>query len=480
MTVNTPRLVIAGLSGDAGKTIVSLSVTVGLRRKGMDVSPFKKGPDYIDAAWMSLAAGTVCRNLDTYLVDQKNVHDSFARHAANADIAIIEGNRGLFDGRTVDGQHSTAALARLLKAPIILVVDSTKATRTIAALVKGCQDFEPDLNIKGVILNKVGGERHRKIISEAIKQYCNLPIVGAIPRLGDDKNNIPGRHLGLVTPSEYKDGDAINRTIEKIADKYLDFDLLIKIAGEAGELTTDLSVASEEIAPFVKIGYFRDSVFTFYYPENLEALRRQGAELVAISSLDDKSLPELDALYIGGGFPETRAERLTSNGSLMASVKEAAEREMPIYAECGGLIYLSRSITWNNDRYSMVGLFPVDLTMNDKPVGHGYTLLEVDRDNPFFKVGTKIKGHEFHYSGLESGLSDVDTGMMVATGFGLNGKRDGMMYKKSLACYTHIHADGTPDWANSMINQAENYQKSRRGGAAQNFNVHEIREVSTV
>ncbi len=469
MAIKTPRLVIAGLSGDSGKTIVSLSLLTGLRQRGLSVSVFKKGPDYIDAAWLGKAAGTVCRNLDTYLVEPDNVFRNFALNSAGSDIAIIEGNRGLFDGKDVAGTHSTATLAKLLGAPVILVVDVTKSTRTVAAIIKGCLDFEPNLNIAGIILNNVAGERHKKIIADSIEKYCHLPILGAIPKLKSKSSIIPGRHLGLVPPAELDSGTALENKLSEIATQYLDIESLLEIAKSAAPIEIAEKQASLETSIKVKIGYFKDSVFTFYYPENLEALKRNGAELVGISSIEDKRLPEINALYIGGGFPETQAENLAKNTSLLSSVKKAAEQGLPIYAECGGLIYLSRSIKWNDNCYPMTDLFPLYLQMHDKPVGHGYTRLKVDKANPFYEVGDIIKGHEFHYSGPISDNIKIDNCMAVQSGFGLGEKRDGLIYRNTLACYTHIHADGVKKWAPALVKKALEYRSIRRENRPENF-----------
>ncbi len=458
MKLKTPRLVIAGLSGDSGKTIVSLSVLAALRRKGLKVAPFKKGPDYIDPAWLSTVSGKTCRNLDTYLVDSDDVLKSFACHASRTDISVIEGNRGLFDEKDLTGLHSTAGLAKLLQAPLLLVVNVTKATQTVAALVKGCQVFDPELNIAGVILNKVAGARHEKVIREAVESSCGLPVLGAIPKLGDDASLLPGRHLGLVTPDEFPARAEVETRLAQIAADYLDIDRIIKIAEDAPEIDAGEIRPQETVNAQVKVGYFDDSVFTFYYPENLEALQRSGAELVPVSSLADSSLPEIDALYIGGGFPETHADRLVENRSLMESVKSAAFKGLPIYAECGGLIYLCRSLKWNNTLYPMAGVFPVDLEMQVKPVGHGYSRLQVDRSNPFFKTETNITGHEFHYSGVVSDIPESLSCMAVQTGVGLGGGRDGLMSNRTLACYTHIHADGVKNWAAAMIAAAKQFR----------------------
>jgi len=487
MATSDARLVIAGLSGDAGKTIATLSLLAALRQRGRTVCVFKKGPDYIDPAWLSRAGETTCRSLDTYLVDPDRVVRSFVAHAdrSDADLAVIEGNRGLYDGKDVAGTHSTAELAKRLRAPVVLVVNARKTTRTVAAIVKGCVDFDPALKIAGVILNRVAGERHLRILRESIAEHTGLDVPGAIPKLGEDSVLIPGRHLGLVPPSEFAFGDDLRTRLLAIAEDHLDVDGLMRIAGTAGPISpTRTSTAAPSGAPGsvtasppveartarVNIGYFRDAVFTFYYPENLEALQAAGARLVPVSSLTDAGLPAIDALYIGGGFPETHAEALTRNRAMMRSVRRAAEDGLPVYAECGGLIYLARSIRCRDAVYPMAGLFPIDLSMHAKPVGHGYTSVRVDTPNPFYAVGTSIRGHEFHYSGVDRDGPGPRTCLDVECGVGVGGGRDGLVHLNTLACYTHVHADGVETWAPSIVSRAADHAAKRRVPGARGTN----------
>ena len=461
MGSSIPRLIIAGLSGDSGKTIVSLCLLAMLRRRGIRIAVFKKGPDYIDAAWLSRLAGTRCRNLDTWMVEPEDVAARFCAAAAGSGIAVIEGNRGLYDGRDIEGTHSTAALAKLIRAPVVLVVNAVKTTRTLAALIKGCVDFDPGVRIAGVVLNRVAGKRHERIVRGSIGKYCGLPVLGALPKLDDKSILIPNRHLGLVTPAELEQGKDMEKGLGDVGEKYLDIDGLLAAARAAGPLDAAGPGDLEKIPAKVSIGYFADSVFTFYYPENLEALEAAGARLVPVSSLEDPGLPDIDALYIGGGFPETHAASLADNSSMMQSVKKAAEDGMPIYAECGGLIYLCKSLSWKGDTYPMAGVFPLELAMHEKPVGHGYTQVRVDRANPFFDVGTVIRGHEFHYSGPAAAVGDEHGCMTMETGIGLGNKRDGLLYKTALSCYTHIHSDGVKTWASSMVSRAAQYKSGR-------------------
>lgn len=453
-----PRLIVAGLSGDSGKTLTCLSLVAALRRKRFSVSVFKKGPDYIDSAWLSWASGVDSRNLDTYLIGSDDIIDTFVTCARSSDFAIIEGNRGLFDGKDSSGTHSTAELATLLQAPVVLVVNTAKATRTIAAVINGCRAFDPDLNLAGVILNNVAGARHESVITETIGRYCSLPILGVLPRLDTESVLIPNRHLGLIPPAEYGLGQSHRNTLADIAEKNLDIETLIELARSAEALPGPNAVPVAGLPAKVKIGYFRDSVFTFYYPENLEALAAAGAELLAISSLEDSSLPEIDALYIGGGFPETHADRLSENQMMMKSVRAAATGGLPVYAECGGLMYLSRSVTLDTNRYPMSGVFPIDLRMESKPVGHGYTLVRVDRVNPFYEIGTEIRGHEFHYSGSTTTIKQDQCCLKVEKGVGLGNGRDGLVVNNTLGCYTHIHARGVKSWAVSMVAGAESFR----------------------
>ncbi|MFH2050757.1 MAG: cobyrinate a,c-diamide synthase [bacterium] len=467
--MNLPRLVIAGLSGDSGKTLISLSLSAYLKSKGDKLSVFKKGPDYIDAAWLGFAARHVCYNLDTFLMGKKEVMTSFIIHSQDSQFSLIEGNRGLYDGVNVKGTHSTAELAKLLKAPVVLVVDVTKMTRTTAAIINGCRDFDRELNLAGIILNNVAGKRHQKIITDAITEFCSLPVLGSIPKLGKEANLIPGRHLGLVPPAEFAANDKLTSSLCSIAEKYLDVDEILNIAKSAPDilditekLTSKETITSGDVK--VRIGYFKDSVFTFYYPDNLEALEKSGAELIPVSSVEDKKLPEIDALYIGGGFPETHAKQLSANRELMNAIKDKARLGLPIYAECGGLIYLCNSLKWNDESFPMTGLFDIDLQMNEKPVGHGYTENIIDQPNSYYNTGEILKGHEFHYSGSVVNLDNQLGCMAMNKGVGLGNKRDGLCYKNVFACYTHIHALGTKSWASTLVHNARDYNKSMKAG----------------
>lgn len=460
-----PRILISALRGGSGKTILSIGITAAWRAVGKRVIPFKKGPDYIDAGWLALAAGRPCYNLDTYLVNKENILRSFFLHSKNGDISVIEGNRGLYDGIDIDGSTSTAELAKLLKTPVILCIDCTKSTRTMAAAVLGCKQFDPDVDIKGVILNRVAGSRHEKILRKNIEHYCHIPVLGAIPKL--DWKNFPERHLGLVpTPEHDCAKDAIDAA-SQIARRYLDLDALAAVADNAAALPVSAELrenirhsASSIPHPRPRIGVIKDSAFQFYYPENIEALEGEGAETVFISPLVSDRIPPVDALYIGGGFPETHARQLAENISFRRQLKALAENGLPIYAECGGLMYLGEELVLDEGSFPMAGVLPVVFGFSKKPQGHGYTVVTVEQENPYFKVGSEIKGHEFHYSKvLKWRGTDKDLAFTMKRGAGFIHKRDGVCYKNVLATYTHIHSLGTPSWAGAMVRNAMAYKK---------------------
>ena len=455
-----PRITIAGTAGDSGKTLLSLGLLGAWRRRGIKTVAFKKGPDFIDAAWLGRAAGQTSRNLDTFLMDARSVVQSFVKHAASADVAVIEGNRGLHDGRDARGTHSTAALAALLKSPVILIHPVRKVTRTAAAMIVGCCTFDQDVTVAGVVLNEVAGDRHQKVITESLALAGGPPVIGVIPRL-DDTELLPGRHLGLVTPEEHPDADRVLDRAADIVAEHIDVERIFQLARCVPPVLDDgLSLTPGVARPAsVRIGYFRDAAFTFYYAENFEALRQAGAELVGISSLEEAELPgDLDGLYIGGGFPEIHAAKLADNRSLRLSVRQAARAGLPIYAECGGLVYLALSLAVDDATYPMAGVFPVRIVWEKKPQGHGYSRLTVDRENPFFAVGTTINAHEFHYTRIATGDEQVQTACAVEFGTGSLAKRDGLVKDRVMAGYFHIHALGTPGWAPAFVHQAKQYR----------------------
>jgi cobyrinic acid a,c-diamide synthase len=451
--MNFPRVAIAGLGGDSGKTFLTCGLLAVLKDKGYRAAPFKKGPDYIDPAWLKLASGFYTRNLDTWLMKEEDIIESFVNHAHGMDISVMEGNRGLFDGFDSKGTNSTAQLAKLLKMPVVLVFNNTKMTRTSAAIVMGCKMLDKELNLAGVVLNQIANPRHLKVAREAIEGETGIPVIGHIPRL-KQKEILPSRHLGLVTPGEFKNAIEAIETVKQAVNDNVDIEKIIEIAKASEELEFFESKVKVEIPKQCKIGYLYDKAFSFYYQDNLDALEKSGAELVKISSIDDKKMPQVDALYIGGGFPESNILEISKNTEFIASLKESIESGLPVYAECGGLMYLTKAIKLDGKEYPLAGVFPVTTIVKKKPVGHGYSIMKVDKENPFYEKGTKIRGHEFHYSTIEEPDTELDTCMQVERGTGIANKRDGMIYKNTFAAYLHVHALASKEWAENMIRKA--------------------------
>ncbi len=465
MTV--PGVVISALKGGAGKSILSIGLINALRDMGKSVAPFKKGPDYIDSGWLALAAGQPCYNLDLFLIDSHVVKNSYIQHASLFDFSLIEGNRGLYDGIDVEGNTSTAEIAKLLDLPVVMCVDCTKTTRTMSAALLGCLHFDPGVKIKGVVLNRVAGPRHENILRQSIEYHCGIPVIGAIPKL--KASDFPERHMGLVPTPEHAWAEQSISAALKLVKQNVDLHTLVRIAESDKGVLSDQS--NEETEVFEKknieihprIGVIRDSAFQFYYQENLDALESAGAELVFTSPLSDKELPEIDALYIGGGFPETHAQHLSDNIAYRNRIKTLAEQGMPIYAECGGLIYLGESLEMEGKTYDMIGIFPIVFGLSKRPQGHGYTIMRVDQKNAFFPIGTELKGHEFRYSTIKEWRgSDQDMVFSTVRGTGFQNNRDGLTYKNVLASYTHIHALGTPSWAPGLVRSALQYYQNKK------------------
>ncbi|MDR3568267.1 MAG: cobyrinate a,c-diamide synthase [Syntrophobacteraceae bacterium] len=462
MEFKRSRLMIAALRGGAGKTVISLGLAAAWKHQlGLRISAFKKGPDYIDSGWLSAASGGPCYNLDQYLMSSEQIVGSFAARSAQSDGSLIEGNRGIYDGVDAKGSYSTAELAKLLACPVVLVVDAAKVTRTVAAMVLGCQKLDPGVNIAAVILNQVSGKRHEKVLRESIEKYCGIPVLGVVPRQA--RNFFPERHLGLVPAEEAADVPEAVLAAADVMGHHLDVRALWELARSASPLAFSAApepFGTQRVGGGVKIGVIRDSSFQFYYPENFEALEANGASLVWISSLEKAPLPEIDALYIGGGFPETHLEQLAANQIFRDSILSAVEAGLPVYAECGGLMFLCRGIRRGDVLFPMTGVFPFEVSLGAKPQGHGYTLMRCVGANPFFPLGTILRGHEFHYSGI---AGSIDPGSLpfafkLEKGHGVVAGWDGLCYKNVLATYSHLHAAGNDLWARSLARAAESFK----------------------
>lgn len=447
-TISLPRITISAPHRSSGKSTVTIGLSAALAGRGFVVQPFKKGPDFIDPMWHEAASGRQSHNLDVFMMGPDVVMKSFQRHARTADISVIEGNMGLYDGLDMEGSDSTAGLARLLGSPVALVIDCQGMTRGIAPLVKGFEGFEPGTNVSGVILNNVRGARHERKLRDAIERYCDAEVLGAVPH--DEEMGIAMRHLGLVPLKEDVGLVSAVDAMKRVIEKNVDMDRVVSIARGAPGLPEAELETIVIPTPEVRIGVAMDRAFTFYYPENLEALRAAGALLVPFSPLADERLPDVDALYIGGGFPEVHMEALEKNVSMRAAIRAAALRGMPVYAECGGLMYLCRSISWMEKRHEMAGVFGCDIRMSARPAGHGYVVLEPTGRGAWPAISGPVKAHEFHHSSIER-LGEAEFAFDVVRGKGIDGSHDGMTYKNVLAAYTHIHSLATPGWARQFV-----------------------------
>ncbi len=448
------RLLISAAHKSSGKTTVSIGLCAALRARNVAVQPFKKGPDYIDPMWLSTATGRPCRNLDFYLMERDEILSSVARHSAGADLSLIEGNKGLYDGLDLHGSNSNAALATLLQAPVVLVIDARGMTRGIAPLILGYQAFDRDIRIAGVILNNLGGARHEGKLRAVIEHYTDVPVLGAVQH--DGRLEIVERHLGLIPSNEAEAAARRVAEIGNIVGSQVDLDRLLAVAGSAPPLPA-FQAGAEPAAipePRVRIGWARDRAFGFYYADDLDALAAAGAELVPFDTLHDQQLPEVDGLFIGGGFPELFMEQLEANGALRGQIREAIEKGMPAYAECGGLMYLSRSLSWQGQTRQMAGVIPGDVVMHEKPVGRGYVRLRETATGPWPHPDgerREIRGHEFHYSSLDNLAEGTVFAYDVERGHGVDGSHDGIVYKNLLASYSHLRSLANYNWAARFV-----------------------------
>ena len=450
------RFFISAAHKSSGKTTVSIGLCAALNEKGKIVQAFKKGPDYIDPQWLARASSNQtqtrhCFNLDFYTMSPDEILESLCEHSNDADISLIEGNKGLYDGLDLDGSNSNAALSKLTQTPVILVLDARGVTRGIAPLILGYQSFDKEINIKGVILNQLGGARHEDKLRKIIEHYTDVQVVGAIHK--DKRFDIDERHLGLVPSHEDPYSDKKIELLKHAIQDQVDLNKVIEIANDA----PDLKCATKEIttAPAirdVRIGIIRNTAFCFYYPDDLISLEQAGAELVEIDNLIDIKLPEIDGLFIGGGFPETHLSELEANQSIRQEIHQAIENSLPVYAECGGLMYLARSVKWKDQQSNMVGSIPGDIIMEDKPQGRGYVRLKETSDGLWpSKPENIIAAHEFHYSRFENLDKDARFAFEVVRGTGIDGKNDGYVYKNLLACYTHQRSTSQNRWTQRFV-----------------------------
>jgi cobyrinic acid a,c-diamide synthase len=454
-----PHLLISAAHKSSGKTTLSIGLCAALKNRGLIVQPFKKGPDYIDPLWLSEAAGRACYNLDFYTMSREEIIKLMVCRSRESDISIIEANKGLYDGLDLDGSNSNAALAKLVNAPVILVLSTKGMTRGIAPLILGYQQFDKDIHIAGVILNQVGGSRHEEKLRAIIEHYTNVKILGAVqfnPEL-----NIDERHLGLIPSNEIQVVQHKIQTIATIVSNSVNLDQLLSVANFISPTVSSCSKKTHT-KPHLRLGILRDQAFGFYYPEDLDNFQRLGAELVFIDALQDQTLPEIDGLFIGGGFPEMYAEQLSSNFPLKKAILNAIENNLPVYAECGGLMYLANLLILKEKNYPMVGALDLDTQMFERPQGRGYVHLK-ETGKGLWDLGneTTFAAHEFHYSKAINISPNLQFAYKVLRGMGIDGEHDGIVYKNTLASYTHLRTVDQNRWTDRFIQFIENTKQSR-------------------
>ncbi|MBK1693253.1 cobyrinic acid a,c-diamide synthase [Chromatium weissei] len=447
------HLYIAAPQKSSGKTTLSIGLCRQWRKRGLQVQPFKKGPDFIDPLWLSQAAGRSCFNLDFHTMSEAEINTAFAQELSGADLGLIEGNVGLFDSTELNGKHSNAELAKQLNAPVVLVINCHGMARGIAPLLLGYRNFDSELQLAGVILNRVGGSRHAANLIRVVEHYTDLPVLGALSR--DNEISIDERHLGLMPSNETESAEAWIEVIARRIAEQVDLERLLAIAELAPSYSSIAAPAvSMNSQSLIRIGIARDAAFGFYYPDDLRALAAAGAELVSFSPIADAELPAVDALLLGGGFPEYRMRELEANCSMRQHIAEFIADNKPVYAECGGLMYLCAELTFNGERRAMVGALDAEVAMCSRPQGRGYVRLREtaafpwQRDPPHC---AEIAAHEFHHSAIVQPNSAWRYGYEVLRGVGVNGTHDGIVQGNLLACYSHLRSVGGNDWTGRFV-----------------------------
>ncbi len=468
--LNIPRIVIAGTHSGVGKTTIATGLMAALTASGLKVQGFKVGPDYIDPSYHTRATGRPSRNLDTWLLGEQGVRELFQRSAQDADIAVIEGVMGMFDGfGGTSDLGSTAHVAKVLQAPVILIVNAKSMSRSIAAMIKGYCDLDPEVRVKGVILNRVASVRHREILREAVSKYNPVSLVGTLS--ADSVVPWPERHLGLIPMSEQGETGMIFQELGRVVARSLDLSLVRAIAGSAPDLSevpreifSSGARCTGEVRPGakVKIAYAWDEAFSFYYRDSLDLLVHHGAELVKVSPLHDSGLPaDISGLLIGGGFPELFLPELSSNQSFITSLQQHHQDGLPIYAECGGLMYLTEAIeNFNQETYPMVGLIPGKCRMEKKLAALGYYQGIALQDNLLCAKDTPVKGHEFHYSKLEGLPREFPWAFGLNKGEEQPWRQEGFARGNLLAAYLHMHFAGLPGLAEAFVRRCRDFAAS--------------------
>lgn len=461
--MSVARLVIAAVTSGAGKTTLAAGLIAALRARGLRVQPFKCGPDYLDPSYHTAAAGRPCRTLDTWLLPEATLRGLFGRACQDADIAVVEGVMGLYDGRANGDLGSTAHIARLLDAPVLLVLDVAKASRTLAAVVLGLARFDPRVRLAGVVLNNVASERHRQWVAEAIEAGAQVPVLGALPRQPDGA--LPERHLGLQPSWERAELPVLLERLAAHVAAHVDLPRVLALARSAGPLGGPAHdpLAAAEAGPPVVLALARDAAFGFYYQDSLDLLAACGAVLVPFSPLADAALPDGTAgVYIGGGYPELHAAALAANAPLLAELRQRVGAGMPLYAECGGLMYACQGIVdFDGRRHPMLGLLPGWSAMRQRRVQLGYVEVEALRDTLLHRAGDRVRGHEFHWSELEG--TPEPPAYRIA---GREPPHEGWAAGRVLASYVHLHFAGFPPAAARFVAACREWQTERARSAS--------------
>jgi cobyrinic acid a,c-diamide synthase len=464
MTKASKGLVVAGIASGVGKTTVALALISAYRRRGVVVQPFKCGPDFIDGGHHTRASGRPSRNLDGWMLSVEGNREIFCHASAQADLSVVEGVMGLFDG--VDGRSntgSTAEMARGLGLPVILVVDASAMARSAAALVHGFSTFDPALEVAGVIFNRVAGPSHYQLLEDALAGGTRVRAFGYLPRRKDIE--IPERHLGLVTADEDAVPTSRLNLLADLAEQTIDLPGLLEAARATSAETVDVPPDS---SVRVRIGVARDKAFSFYYQENLDALRRAGAEIVEFSPLDDTRLPDaVDGLYFGGGYPEVFAQQLAANQSMMADVRRAAEEGWPIYAECGGLMYLAQEIVTRTAPVRMAAVLPLSVEMTEKLVNFAYAEVSFVSDCLLGVAGSRARGHSFHFSKIGD-AGNLECVYRVRNSRTKHEEAEGFRVNNVLASYLHLHFLSNPAMAGAFVEHAEDWKSTRLFRPGQN------------
>ena len=455
-----PRFMISAAHKSSGKTVVSTGLAAALRAAGDDIRTFKKGPDYIDPMWLAAASGRPCYNLDFNTQARDAIAPFLASRAGGLN--LVEANKGLHDGMQADGSDSNAELAKLLGLPVVLVIDTSGMTRGIAPLLTGYRAFDRDVNIAGLILNRVAGARHEGKLRAAVETYCDIPLIGSVWR--NPRLDIGERHLGLTTPAETGGMEQMIEGFAEVMAQSVDLDRLRALAATAPAL--DLPPAAAPPAPRwpgLRIGILRDAAFGFYYPDDLEAIEAEGAILVPIDATCNPDLPDIDGLFIGGGFPEMRMRELAANTGLRGAILAALRAGLPAYAECGGLMYLCETLEWQGEVAPMVGLIPATARMHERAKGRGYVAFESTDACPWqVRRHVPVKAHEFHYASVEGLPADTVFARHMRRGTGTEGTHDGIVIANTVAGFCHLRNTVAVPWVPAFLDFVDKVKSGRK------------------